>query len=97
MTAELEILAEMATAVLRTRRPDLIPAVCKVITAAGERPMPDGPITPTKFYSLMRDLAAKHQGDPEAFGSTAVKLMCQTLRQHGYEQGVSVFYCKEHY
>lgn len=47
--------------------------------------------TPEQFHREMERLHTKYLRDPEAFHSRADKLMQETLKGLGYEDGVKVF------
>ena len=48
-------------------------------------------ITPAEFERDMQNLSAESERDCEAPHVAADKLMCDVLRQFGYEKGVEIF------
>jgi hypothetical protein len=57
--------------------------------------MTGNPITPDEFYARMTELQRDKGGDLEAWHSLADNLMCDLLRQLGYDRGVDVYMASE--
>ena len=46
---------------------------------------------PEEFKEKMQDINKKYENDVEAKHSKMDDLMCEVLKQHGYDEGIDVF------